>query len=37
MADFYEKRKLDYLNAIGREEFYDKLFNADEVQAPHYL
>jgi Ser/Thr protein kinase RdoA (MazF antagonist) len=25
-ADFYEKRKVDYLNAIGREIFYNALF-----------
>jgi homoserine kinase type II len=24
--DFYEKRKIEYLNAIGRDEFYNKLF-----------
>jgi hypothetical protein len=25
--DFYEKRKIDSLNSIGREEFYNKMFN----------
>lgn len=25
--DFYEKRKIEYLNSIGREEFYHKLFD----------
>jgi Ser/Thr protein kinase RdoA (MazF antagonist) len=25
-TDFYEKRKLEYLNAIGKDVFYDKLF-----------
>ncbi|MEA3514588.1 MAG: homoserine kinase [Nanoarchaeota archaeon] len=24
--DFYEKRKIDYLNACGRKEFYNKIF-----------
>jgi len=24
--DFYEKRKIDYLNALGRERFYEQLF-----------
>lgn len=24
--DFYEKRKIEYLNSIGREEFYNKMF-----------
>ena len=24
--DFYEKRKIEHLNSIGREEFYNKLF-----------
>lgn len=24
--DFYEKRKIEYLNSIGREEFYNRLF-----------
>ena len=28
--DFYEKRKIDYLNALGREGFYDGLFNEKE-------
>ena len=26
VSDFYEKRKIDYLNNLGREEFYDKVF-----------
>ncbi|MBW8348753.1 homoserine kinase [Bacillus sp. IITD106] len=25
--DFYEKRKIDYLNQIGRKNFYEKLFS----------
>jgi homoserine kinase type II len=25
-TDFYEKRKIDYLNAIGKDTFYNKLF-----------
>ncbi|MDP2908973.1 MAG: homoserine kinase [Nanoarchaeota archaeon] len=25
--DFYEKRKIEYLNSIGRKEFYNKMFN----------
>lgn len=25
-SDFYEKRKIEFLNAIGREEFYKKMF-----------
>lgn len=24
--DFYEKRKIDYLNKLGRDEFYKKFF-----------
>jgi homoserine kinase type II len=27
--DFYERRKVEYLNAIGRDEFYNKLFGAE--------
>jgi len=27
VKDFYEKRKIDYLNNIGREEFYKRIFN----------
>ncbi len=27
VKDFYEKKKIDYLNNIGREEFYRKLFS----------
>ncbi|MCJ8006051.1 homoserine kinase [Lederbergia wuyishanensis] len=26
VKDFYEKRKIDYLNQIGRKNFYEKLF-----------
>jgi homoserine kinase type II len=26
IADFYEKRKIDYLDSLGREPFYQKLF-----------
>lgn len=26
-SDFYEKRKIEYLNALGRDEFYKRLFN----------
>ncbi|MBI4163158.1 MAG: phosphotransferase, partial [Candidatus Aenigmarchaeota archaeon] len=26
--DFYEKRKITYLNSIGREEFYNQLFSS---------
>jgi Ser/Thr protein kinase RdoA (MazF antagonist) len=28
-ADFYEKRKIDYLNSIGRKEFYNELFGLE--------
>jgi homoserine kinase type II len=29
-TDFYEKRKIDYLDSIGRKEFYNKLFGSNE-------
>jgi len=31
VKDFYEKRKIDYLNKIGREEFYKKLFSISKI------
>ncbi len=25
-SDFYEKRKIDYLDALGREKFFEQIF-----------
>jgi len=29
VEDFFEKRKIDYLNSLGRENFYNEIFDYD--------
>jgi hypothetical protein len=31
-TDFYEKRKIDFLNSVGRDSFYKRIFELKDAQ-----